>query len=58
MYFQNIKKLGSAWFIYGVLLLIYVFKERALAFHYTLIISMMMFFLCFMKMIIRFPRPY
>ena len=57
-FFNTIKKLGSSYFIYGVLLLIYIFKERALAFHYTLIISFMMFFLCFMKMLIRFPRPY
>jgi membrane-associated phospholipid phosphatase len=53
-----VKKLGSSYFIYGVLILIYVFKEKALAFHYTLIISAMMFFLCYLKMIIRFPRPY
>lgn len=57
-YFETIKKIGSNYFIYGVLVLIYVFKERALAFHYTLIISAMMFFLCYMKMIIRYPRPY
>jgi membrane-associated phospholipid phosphatase len=52
------KELGSTHFIYGVLIYIYVFKEKALAFHYTLIISAMMFFLCLMKMIIRYPRPY
>jgi len=57
-FFQTVKKLGSSYFIYGVLLLIYIFKERALAFHYTLIISAMMFFLCYMKMLIRYPRPY
>jgi membrane-associated phospholipid phosphatase len=58
IFFNTIRKLGSTWFIYGTLLLIYVFKERALAFHYTLVISFMMFFLVFMKMLIRFPRPY
>lgn len=57
-FFNTVKKLGSSYFIYGVLVLIYIFKERALAFHYTLIISFMMFFLCFMKMLIRYPRPY
>jgi len=58
VFFNTIRKLGSTWFIYGTLLLIYVFKEKALAFHYTLVISFMMFFLVTMKMIIRFPRPY
>ena len=57
-YFETVKDLGSSYFIYGTLLFIYVFKERALAFHYTLVISFMMFFLCFMKMIVRYPRPY
>ena len=57
-FFQTVKKVGSSYFIYGALILIYVFKERALAFHYTLIISSMMFFLCYLKMIIRYPRPY
>jgi len=35
-----------------------VFKEKALSFHYTLVISFMLTFLVSMKMIIRFPRPY
>lgn len=52
------KELGSLHFIYGTLLVIYAFQEKALAFHYTLVISAMMFFLCYMKMLIRFPRPY
>ena len=57
-YYNLVKRFGSSEFIYGTLLLIYVFKERALALHYTLIISAMMFFLSFLKMVIRFPRPY
>jgi len=44
--------------VYGTLILIFVFCSRALAVHYAFIISTMMFFLCFMKMIIRYPRPY
>jgi len=39
-------------------MIIYVFKERALAFHYTLVISLMMFFLLQLKLMVRFPRPY
>lgn len=57
-FFNNIRKLGDSHTLYGILLLIYVFCSRALAFQYTLVISTMMFFLCFMKMIIQYPRPY
>lgn len=58
MFFNTIKELGSAEFIYGTLILIYVFCSRALALHYTFIISAMMFFLCFMKTVVMYPRPY
>ena len=56
--FTYITKIGDSYTLYGILVLIYVFCSRALAFHYTLIISTMMFFLCFMKMVVRYPRPY
>ena len=58
MFFQLIKNIGSPYFVYGSLGVIYVFCSRALAFHYTLIISTMMFYLVWLKMIFRYPRPY
>jgi hypothetical protein len=57
-FFSTVKDIGSSYVVYGSLVLIYIFNSRALAFHYTLIISAMMFFLCFMKMIVAYPRPY
>lgn len=57
-YFRSFKLIGDAKFVYIVLVLIYIFGSRALAFHYTLIISHAMFFLVFMKMLIHYPRPY
>jgi hypothetical protein len=57
-YYKVVEQFGTTNFVYFVLFCVYIFCSRALAFHYTLIISIMMFFLVFMKMIIRFPRPY
>ena len=57
-YFRSFKFIGDTEFVYEVLILTYIFGSRALAFHYSLIISMCMFYLVFMKMLIHYPRPY
>lgn len=57
-FYDKISWFGSTDFIYFVLVMVYIFGSRALAFQYTLVISFAMFFLVFMKLVIRFPRPY
>ena len=49
---------GSTYFVYGTLIFIYIFCSKALAVHYTFVISTFFWFLVEMKMFIRFPRPY
>ena len=56
--FETVKDTGTSEVVYGTLIFVYVFASRGLAIQYTFIISAMMFFLCFMKMIIASPRPY
>ena len=57
-FYTTMTLIGSTEFIYGTLLLIYIFCSRALALHYTFVISSMMFWLCFMKTIVMYPRPF
>lgn len=57
-FFKVVEQFGNTSFVYLTLFTVYIFCSRALAYHYTLVISTMMFFLVFMKMIIRYPRPY
>lgn len=57
-FFSTVTLIGSSEFIYGTLLLIYIFCSRALAVHYTFVISSMFFWLCFMKTIVMYPRPF
>ena len=49
---------GSPEFVYFSLILIYIFKSKFLALHYSVVISVMYFFVFYMKLIIRHPRPY
>jgi hypothetical protein len=52
------RRFGTADFFFMVLILIFVFGSRALAFHYSVVISLAMFFMTFLKVVIHFPRPY
>ena len=57
-YFERLKLLASKSVLLMIPVILFIFESKALAFHYTLITSLSMFCLIFLKMIIREPRPY
>ena len=57
-FFTSFKFLASNSFFYIIILLLFVFASKAFAFHYTLITSVTMMAVVYLKMLFREPRPY